>query len=130
PSRSGRVGGDVSALQHLQRVRDTGGPVLSSPFVGVVTGQPLLAMSVPVFDSVGRLIAIVSGTVDILSPSFLGGLNRSSPEQPGQFVLTTRERTTIVGDTARLMLSSWAEPGVIAAYDRALAGWVIGRAHV
>ena len=123
PPRSGRVGADVSSLEHLQRVKATGVSALSSPFVGVVTGQPLLAMSVPVFDSVGRLIAIVSGTVDILSPSFLGGLNRSSPDQPGQFVLTTRERTTIVGDNARLMLSSWAEPGVIESFDRALAGW-------
>jgi diguanylate cyclase (GGDEF)-like protein/PAS domain S-box-containing protein len=123
PPRSGRVGADVSSLEHLQRVRRTGAPALSSPFVGVVTGQPLLAMSVPVFDSVGRLIAIVSGTVDILSPSFLGGLNRSTPEHHGQFILTTRERTTIVGDASKLMLSSYAEPGAIPVYDRAVEGW-------
>lgn len=123
PARQGRVGADVSSLEHLQRVVETGAPVVSRPFVGVVTGQPLLAMSVPVFDSMGNLIAIVSGTLDILSPAFLGGVNRSYSEQYGQFVLTTRERTTIIGDNSRLMLASYAEPGAMPVYDQALAGW-------
>ena len=123
PTRQGRVGADVSSLEHLRRVIETGLPVVSRPFVGVVTGQPLLAMSVPVYDSVGNLIAIVSGTLDILSPAFLGGINRAHSDSQGQFVLTTRERTTIVGDLSRLMLSSYAEPGVMPVYDRALAGW-------
>jgi diguanylate cyclase (GGDEF)-like protein/PAS domain S-box-containing protein len=123
PARPGRLGADVSSLEHLRRVVETGAPIVSRPFVGVITGQPLLAMSVPVFDSLGNLIAIVSGTLDILSPAFLGGINRGHSEMHGQFVLTTRERTTIVGDNSRLMLSSYAEPGVVAVYDRAVAGW-------
>lgn len=123
PPRLGRMGADVSSLEHLRRVLGTRQPAISRPFVGVVTGQPLLSMSVPVFDSVGNLIAIVSGTVDILSPSFLGGLNRGDVSQRGQFVLTTRDRTTIVGDHSRLMLASFAKPGVMPLYDRALGGW-------
>jgi len=123
PRRQGRVGTDVSSLEHLRRVVETGAPAISRPFVGVVTGQPLLAMSVPVFDSVGNLIAIVSGTLDVLSPAFLGGVNRGDAVNQGQFILTTRDRTTIVGDTSRLMLSSYAEPGQIPVYDRAIAGW-------
>ncbi len=123
PRHQGRVGTDVSSLEHLRRVIDSGGSAVSRPFVGVVTGQPLLAMSVPVFDSVGNLIAIVSGTLDVLSPAFLGGVNRGDAVNQGQFVLTTRDRTTIVGDNSRLMLSSFAEPGVMPAYDRAIEGW-------
>lgn len=123
PALAGRVGTDVSGLEHLVRLRDTGAPVLSQPFLGRVTRRPTVALSVPVFDQQGALIAILSGTLDLYAANFLAALDAGPSAGAGRYVLTTRERITLVGPDPARVLAPYAPAGRIAAYDRALGGW-------
>ncbi len=122
PRVPGRVGTDVSSLPHLQALRATARPVVSDPFTGRVVDRPLVAMSVPVFDTEGRIIAAVSGTIDLLSQDLLGALSERAYGQRGHFVLTTRDRLTLVGGTERVPLDTYLSEGENPLYDRALLG--------
>ncbi|MBI1906037.1 MAG: EAL domain-containing protein [Rhodocyclales bacterium] len=123
PRVPGRVGTDVSSLAHLQRLRATGAPVVSEPFTGKVTGRPTIALSVPVHDAEGRLVVVLSGTLDLLAPNFLGSLTERWAGDRGHFVLTTRDRYTIVDADSAKVLGVLAVPGANPVYDRALGGW-------
>lgn len=123
PPLAGRVGTDVSGLEHLARLRDTRAPVLSQPFLGRVTRRPTVALSVPVFDEQGVLIAILSGTLDLYAANFLAALDAGQAAGAGRYVLTTRERITLVGPDPARVLAPYAAPGRNAVYDRALGGW-------
>lgn len=120
PQVAGRVGTDVSGLAHLVRLRETRQPVVSQPFLGKVTGRPTVAMSVPVREPGGRLIAILSGTFDLYAPNFLGSLNAVREPGVARYVLTTRERATLVGPDPARVLAPYAEPGEDPVYDRAV----------
>ncbi len=123
PPLTGRIGTDVSGLEHLRQLLDTGEPVISKPFLGRVTKRPTLAISVPVSDEDGRLLAILSGTLDLLASDFLGSLNAARAHDGGHFVLTTRDRLTIVSDDPARILEPYAPPGRNAVFDKALSGW-------
>ncbi|MCC5857108.1 MAG: EAL domain-containing protein [Ectothiorhodospiraceae bacterium] len=124
PQVPGRIGTDVSTLPHLEALRATGRPVISDPFPGRVVDRPLVAMSVPVFDADGEIIAAVSGTIDLLSEDLLGALSARAYGQRGYFVLTTRDRLTLVGGAERAPLDIYLPPGENPLYDRALLGQV------
>ncbi|HRP98144.1 MAG TPA: EAL domain-containing protein [Rhodocyclaceae bacterium] len=123
PQVAGRVGTDVSGLAHLVRLRETRQPVVSQPFLGKITGRPTVAMSVPVREPGGPLIAILSGTFDLYTPNFLGSLNAVREPGVARYVLTTRERATLVGPDSARVLAPYAKPGADPVYDRALEGW-------
>lgn len=123
PPLPGRVGTDVSGLEHLQRLAATGRPVISEPFMGRVTQRPTLALSVPVNGTDGQLIAFLSGTLDLHSSDFLGSLGHQDRNSAGHFILTTRNRTTIVSTVPEQSLQTYAPPGVNPVYDQALEGW-------
>ncbi|MCC5808723.1 MAG: EAL domain-containing protein, partial [Ectothiorhodospiraceae bacterium] len=84
----------------------------------------LVAMSVPVIDAEGEIIAAVSGTIDLLSEDLLGALSARAYGQRGYFVLTTRDRLTLVGGTDRAPLDIYLPQGENPLYDRALLGEV------
>lgn len=123
PRVPGRAGADVSSLAHLQRLLATGAPVVSEPFMGKVTRRPTIALSVPVRDAEGRLAAVLSGTLDLLASNFLGSLNERWEGERGHFMLTTRDRHTIVGAEGAKALEVAAVSGANPVYDRALGGW-------
>lgn len=123
PALPGRAGTDVSSLPHLRKVIDTGKPVISAPFKGRVTGSPMVAMSVPISDPDGTLSGILTGSLDLLAPRFLGSLSQRSYGQHGHFIITTQDRLTLVGGVNRTPLEIYLPAGTSPVFDQALAGW-------
>jgi len=118
-----RRGTDVSAMPHMQQVLEQGRPVVSSPFMGRVTRVPTLAMSAPILDREGRVIAGLSGTLQLLKPQFLGGLAGRKVGRSGHFSLITQDRITLVSRFQERILKVAVAPGENPALDRALAGF-------
>jgi diguanylate cyclase (GGDEF)-like protein/PAS domain S-box-containing protein len=123
PEVAGRKGTDVSALAHLQRVLATREMVISEPFIGRVTRQPTVALSVPVINERGEVAAILSATLDLRGSNFLGMLGGNARLEQGHFLLTTRDRVEIIGRDRSNALPAAPAEGRHAVYDRALAGW-------
>jgi len=123
PVLPNRRGTDVSSFVHLRDVVENGRETVSEPFIGKVSGRPTLTQSVPVFDHDGHLVAVLSGQMSLLDPGFLGALSRRRIGKDGHFVLTTRDRTTLVSRFPERLLQPNAAPGANPLYDRALAGW-------
>lgn len=123
PVLPNRRGTDVSSFVHLRDVVENGRETVSEPFIGKVGGRPTLTQSVPVFDHDGHLVAVLSGQMSLLDPGFLGALSRRRIGKDGHFVLTTRDRTTLVSRFPERLLQPNAAPGANPLYDRALAGW-------
>ncbi len=118
-----RRGTDVSAFPHIREALEEGRAVVSRPFFGRITRLPTLAMTAPVLDGEGRVIASLSGTLQILKPQFLGGLAGRKVGRSGHFVLVTRDRTTLVSRFPERVLQPNAAPGQNPVFDRAIAGF-------
>lgn len=123
PRLAGRVGSDVSGLAHLQRLLEDGVAVISEPVLGRTTGRPTLSMSVPIRNSAGEVVAMLSGTVELRAANFLGLLNRDAYSRGVHFVVVTRAGTTVVGARPEDALQPLAQPMTAALFARALGGW-------
>ena len=123
PVVPGRVGTDVSGLEHQRQLRESGRRLVSRPVSGRVIDRPLVAIAVPIRSADGSLRMALSGTLDLLSPNFLGQLNERHLGSGGYFFLTTRARETIVGGRYADPLTPFAAVGELPPYDRALDGW-------
>jgi len=49
-------------------------------------------MTAPIFDRHGNVVAILSGSLNLLKPNFLGNLGAASVGKSGSFALFTRDR--------------------------------------
>jgi len=123
PVFPGRRGAEVAHFEHLRQVLETRQPAISPPFLGKVTQRPSLAQAVPVVDGAGRTVAILSGQMNLLDPGFLGSLNERKSGRSGHFVLTTRERVTIVSRFKDRVMRLNVVPGANPVFDQAIAGW-------
>ncbi len=123
PELPDRRGTDVSTMPHVREVLDQGRPVVSAPFMGRVTRVPTLAMSAPILDREGRVMAVLSGTLQLLKPQFLGGLAGRKVGRSGHFTLLTKDRITLVSRFQERILKVAVAPGENPILDKALAGF-------
>jgi len=69
-----RRGTDRSSTEHFKVVMATGKSHISKPFEAPLLKTPVIVMTVPVLDSAGRPVTVLSGLIHLLRPHFLGGL--------------------------------------------------------
>jgi diguanylate cyclase (GGDEF)-like protein/PAS domain S-box-containing protein len=121
PAR-GRHGIEVSDLESFHITLATRQPYISKPFLGKFLKQPIITISAPVFDGQGRVIAILTGSLNLLQPNFLGKLGEVTLGKSGSFAIFTRDRVIVTSrDRSRIMTQGPA-PGVSPYFDRATAG--------
>ncbi|MEE9324820.1 MAG: ATP-binding protein [Dehalococcoidia bacterium] len=70
-------GADLSGEAHINKVKETGTRSVSDPFVDPTTGKPAVALTIPIFNSDGARIAMLSGLIDLSSEEILGSLRHS-----------------------------------------------------
>ncbi|WP_158592163.1 PAS domain S-box protein [Noviherbaspirillum sedimenti] len=126
PDMPGRRGIYVGDRDHFIKVLETGKPVIARPLMGRTLKQPLLIIAVPVFDHVGKVRAVMTGTTDLSAPNFLGpffdkelaGQQRFSVISPHDNLILAATDT----DTARALTAAPAR-GMNALYDRFVDGF-------
>src|SRR5260221_1588869 len=121
PARD-RRGIDVSDREYFRTTVETRRPYISKPYIGRANKIPQVSFSGPVFDQRGAVVAVVTGSLDLLQPNFLGNLAESKVGEKGFFGLFTRERLLIVSrDRSRIMTQGPAA-GESPYFDRAVSG--------
>ncbi|MBI5556924.1 MAG: response regulator [Deltaproteobacteria bacterium] len=104
PFLPNRRGLDFSFRPYIINTLATSAPYISDPYISSQTHKhPVIMMTAPVFDQEGEIIAILAGSLDLMSPNVLGNLSEKKIGKNGYFYLTTIDRTIIMHpDKARI----------------------------
>ena len=69
PFDAGMIGADHSTNPHIRQVIESGQKSVSTPFVEPGAGTPAVALTIPIRDEQGQFISMLSGLIDLSSPS-------------------------------------------------------------
>ena len=102
PNRRGR---DISFRDFYKKTISSGLPAISEPYLSTHTpGAPAIMFTAPVLDKGGKLLAILGGSLNLLSNNFLGELSRTRIAENGYLYIIARDRTLIMHpDQSRIM---------------------------
>jgi signal transduction histidine kinase len=118
----GRHGIDVSDREYFRTTVETRKPYISKPFLGRAMKEPVVFFSAPVFDKRGTVVAVLSGSLNLLQPNFLGNLAEAQIGKSGSFAVFTRDRTIVISRDRSRILTEGPAPGVSPYFDRATSG--------
>jgi signal transduction histidine kinase len=118
----GRHGIDVSDREYFRTTVETRKPYIAKPFLGRASKEPVVFFSAPVFDKQGAVVAVLSGSLNLLQPNFLGNLAEAQIGKSGSFAVFTRDRTIVVSRDKSRILTEGPAPGVSPYFDRATSG--------
>lgn len=123
PFLPGRRGRDFSFRPYFKKTVATGSPVISNPFASSVENNPTIMMTVPIFDAEGRLVAILSGAMDLLGKNFLQDLSKTTIGRSGYLhLIDGQSRLRIMHPDPDLILKT-LPPGVNPLLEQAIAGF-------
>ena len=122
----GRVGVNYMDRDHIAAALREGRASVGRPMIGQRIQAPGFAMTVPVRDDQGRVIAAVSGAVDLSKPNFLDSLIDSSNGETGGYLVIDPQHRLFVTATVnnrRLIMQPLPARGVNPVLDRRLRGF-------
>ncbi len=118
----GRRGLDVSEQENFRTTLATRKPYISRPYRGKALKQPVVTISVPIFDRHGNVTALLVGSLNLLKPNFLGNLGEAKVGKTGSFAIFTRDRMIVMSRDKDRILTQGPPPGVSPYFDRATSG--------
>jgi signal transduction histidine kinase len=118
----GRRGIDVSDQENFRTTLATRKAFISRPFVGKASKQPVVTMTAPIFDRHGNVVAILSGSLNLLKPNFLGNLGAANVGKSGSFALFTRDRMIVMSRDKERIMTQGPAPGASLYFDHATSG--------
>ncbi|OQX20230.1 MAG: hypothetical protein BWK76_01970 [Desulfobulbaceae bacterium A2] len=123
PYLPNRRGIDLSYRDYLKDTVASGKPCISDPYISTQAhNHPVLMFTTPVFDEAGRLMAILTGSIDLMGENWLGRFVESTIGRSGYLYLSTMSRVMIM-HPERARVFKRMEPGLNPLYDRAMAGF-------
>ena len=122
PSRTGM---DFSYRDYYRNTIATGKPYISDPFFSSLKHRhPVVIFTAPIMDESGKIVAILSGSLDLLRDNFLGKLARAKVGERGYFYLFGTDRTMILHpDPGRIMNRDVPGVGENRVFDEAIKGF-------
>ncbi|WP_301276486.1 cache domain-containing protein [Dechloromonas sp.] len=81
PLKAGRRNLDMSGRDYIQRVHNS--------------GQPIIVIAAPVLNPAGELVAIIGGVLNLYKPNLLGTLGNPKNGETGYFYLVSQSRMVI-----------------------------------
>ena len=72
-----RQGADLSGQPHIQRVMETHNRSVSDPFVDQATGEPAVALTVPIFRGDGTFVSMLSGIIAVSGAEVMAPLRQA-----------------------------------------------------
>lgn len=98
--------------------------LLSAPFMGRLSGAPVVLVTQPVFDASGHLMLVLAGAINLQRANFLRQIDSLKPGKTGFiFIMTFGGILVDHPDRARLLHHINERPGLNPATDQALAGF-------
>ncbi|MFA6498412.1 MAG: ATP-binding protein [Desulfurivibrionaceae bacterium] len=118
-----RRGLDFSFRPYIKDTLATSAPIISDPYLSSQPHRhPVIMMTAPVFDQEGKIIAILAGSIDLMSPNILGKLSEKKIGTNGYLYLLTADRTMIMHPDKTRIFKKIPE-GKNPLYDRVLQGF-------
>jgi diguanylate cyclase (GGDEF)-like protein/PAS domain S-box-containing protein len=118
----GSRGNSVADREWFQQTLGDRKPHISAPFVSRVIREPVITMTAPILDEKGEVAGVITGSLDLMKPNFLGKIATARVGKTGQFALISRDRTIVVSRDKDRMMTKGPAPGVSSYFDRAVAG--------
>ena len=123
PFLPNRRGLDLSFRPYIKDTLATSAPVISAPYISTQSHKhPVIMMTAPAFDREGKIIAILAGSLDLMSPNILGKLAEKKIGKSGYLYLLTADRTMIMHPDKNRIFKKIPK-GRNPLYDRALQGF-------
>ena len=124
PLTQERLSANYADRDYQMAVLREGRPAIGRPVTGKVLGKPVIGLAVPIRDERQRVIAVLTGVVDIGQPNFLDRITDSRYGRTGGYLLFAPGHQLIVAATDRSrILQPAPAPGVNPMYDRYVAGY-------
>jgi len=124
PQLPGRRGMDFSFREYYQKTIASGKPYISNPYPSTKHDRPTIMMTAPVFGPDGHLIAIMGGTIDLLSEnSFFHVIRKIQLGKTGYLYLFNKDRINVVHHNIERTMKKDVLPGMNKLFDRAIDGF-------
>ena len=119
-----RTGKDFSYREYLKVTLSTKAPYISDPYISSQSHHhPAIMLTAPILGADGNVLAVLGGSIDLMRPNFLGGLNQRKIGRTGYMYLFDAKRTMIVHPDTSRILKQDLPPGANLLLDRALQGF-------
>jgi len=124
PFVPGRRGKNFAFRDHIKKTIAAAKPTISAPFLSSKQDHhPLVALTAPVINAAGKVVGVLSGTIDLTSNNFLGKLAHVPIGKSGYLYLFDTDRTMIMHPDEKRILTKSVPLGVNKGFDKAAAGF-------
>ncbi|MDE2259708.1 MAG: PAS domain-containing protein, partial [Betaproteobacteria bacterium] len=124
PRLSKRRGLDLTFREYYQQTVATKKPYISQPYLATHhPGEPALAITAPIFDKQGKLIAILQGSFLLLGKNIFADLLEVKNGQTGYLYLCDKNRMIILGPFKDRILKPGQARGANIMLDKAVDGF-------
>ena len=123
PVKPGRRGLDMSGRDYIKGVRSNLKPFISEPVLGQATKQPIVVLAAPVLDPDGKLLAIVSGVLNLNKPNLLGALSSRKIGENGYIYVVSRNGQFVAHPDRTRIMQAIPPAAESPALNRALDGF-------
>ena len=115
---------NARGVDYFDRVMATRASMISRPIRSRLTGNNIVIFSAPLVDGAGKVVAVLTASVDLRRSGFLRQIRMLKPGQTGYLFLMTADGLIIDHpDDARLFQHVGKTPGINLGTIRALAGF-------
>ncbi len=122
----GRVGLNYMDRDHVAAALTEGKATVGKPTVGKRVRAASFAMTVPIFNSDGKVIGAITGATDLSKPNFLEDVSKSRYGQSGGYLVVdpkSRQFVIATANNQKLIMQPIPVPGVNSVLDRRLQGF-------
>ena len=113
---------NVGDRDYFKNTMASGQAQISAPFLARSINEPIVVFTAPIFDSQGKAVAILAGSLRLLKPNFLGKLADARVGNTGRFSLIGRDRSVIISRDRERIMTAGPAPGVSPYFDNAVTG--------
>lgn len=116
-------GRNFSYREYFQRTMREQRGIIGVPYISKRTGQPVLTFTAVLRGSANQILGMLGCSVQILSPSALGGLRKTKIGKSGYIYVYDKSRLMILHPQDNRVLKRDVPPGVNRLFDAALKGF-------
>ncbi|MDI5889966.1 diguanylate cyclase [Halomonas rhizosphaerae] len=123
PRVPGRAGKDVNDRAYARFMQAVQRPHVSEPFIGALSGQPMVMMLVPRRDAQGRYAGFLGGLVEVDGSELFEGFDRLRLGEAGHVVVATASGRLLYHPEQRHDMTDITEAEGDPRLEHALLGW-------
>ncbi|NDP60953.1 MAG: diguanylate cyclase, partial [Oxalobacteraceae bacterium] len=123
-SPASRAGVNVAGREFFQDTLSLRTGVISRPVSSVITNRPVVLITAPVFDSSGKVVMVLIGSIELGKDNFVASLGKAHIGKSGYFFIMTSDGLFVSHpDTTRILQSARPFLAASPALVRAMEGF-------